>query len=185
METLECIKARKSMRKYKSDPVPLEVLKKVLEALQWAPSWANTQCWEILVVDDAELKVKLQACLPPFNPSFKAMLEAPLVIVVCGRKGRAGFKKGQAMTIHGDWMSFDCGIASEHLCLAARELGLGTVHVGLMDHKKAKETLGLPEDIEVFEFIPLGYPADEFKGPGRKALAEFVHWNSFGNKKEF
>jgi len=64
MDTLECIRARRSVRKYKTDPVPKDALKKVLEALQWSPSWANTQCWEIIVVDDAETKGKLQACLP-------------------------------------------------------------------------------------------------------------------------
>jgi len=172
------------VRKYKGDPVPEEILKKVLEALQWAPSWANSQCWEIIVVDESELKSKLQACLPGGNPAFKAVVEAPLVIVVCGRKGKSGFKRGEPTTVFGDWMAFDLGIASQNLCLAAKALGLGTVHIGLLDHKKAKETLSLPEEIEVFEFIPLGYPAEEPKGPGRKALLEFVHWNNFGEKKE-
>jgi len=184
MDTLECIRARRSVRKYKTDPVPKDALKKVLEALQWSPSWANTQCWEIIVVDDAETKGKLQACLPSGNPAYKAVVDAPYVIAICGRKGKSGFKKGEPMTVYGDWIAFDLGIASENLCLAARALGLGTVHIGLLDHKKAKEVLGLPEDVDVYELIPLGFPEEFPAGPGRKALNEFVHWNRFGEKRD-
>ncbi len=184
MDILEGIRARRSIRKYKPDPVSIQDLKKVLEAVQWSPSWTNSQCWELVVVDDPEMKLKLQGCLPLGNPSVKAVVEAPYLIAVCGKKGRSGFKKGGPMTIYGDWIAFDLGIASEHLCLAAKALGLGTVHVGLIDHKKAKEALKLPDDIDVYELIPLGYPLEEPTGPGRKSLGEFVHWNSFGNKKE-
>jgi nitroreductase len=184
METQDAILQRKSVRKYKSDPVPKEALLKILEAIRWAPSWANTQCWEVVVVDDPEQKKLLQAALPPTNPSFAAIVEAPLVIAVCGKKGRAGFKKGGPTTIFGDWMMFDLGIATEHLCLSARSLGLGTVHVGLLDHTKAKAVLGLPEDVEVAELIPLGYPVDDFRGPGRRDLKDFLHFNNFGTKKD-
>ena len=88
------------------------------------------------------------------------------------------------MSVYGDWMMFDLGIATQNLCLAAWSLGLATVHIGYIDHKKAKQVLGLPEDIEVVELIPLGYPDHEPKAPPRKALSDFVHWNRFGNKKE-
>jgi len=184
METQEAILQRRSVRKYKNDPVPKEFLLKILEAIRWAPSWANTQCWEVVVVDDPEQKKLLQACLPSGNPSFQAVVEAPLVLAMAGKKGRAGVKRGQQMTIFGDWFMFDLGIACQNLCLAAKALGLGTVHIGLLDHKKAKEVLGLPEDVELVELIPVGYPAEEPKAPGRKEFAQFVHANRFGQKKE-
>jgi len=184
MDTLNCIRERRSVRKYKSDAVSREDLKKVLEAVQWSPSWANSQCWELVVVDDPELKLKLQGCLPSGNPSVKAVEDAPYLIAVCGKKGRSGFKKSGPITVYGDWIAFDLGIASQNLCLAAKSLGLGTVHIGLLDHKKAKEVLGLPEEVDVYELIPLGYASEEPTGPGRKGLSEFVHWNGFGNKKE-
>jgi len=184
METQEAILQRRSVRKYKSGPVPKEALVKILEAVRWAPSWANTQCWEVVVVDDLEMKKRLQACLPSGNPSFQAVVDAPLVLALAGKKGRAGLKRGVPTTIFGDWMMFDLGIAGQNLCLAARALGLGTVHIGLLDHKKAKEVLGLPEDIELAELIPVGYPAEEPRAPGRKEFAQFVHANKFGQKKE-
>lgn len=184
MDTLDAIRERRSVRKYKSDPVPKESLLKILEAIRWSPSWANTQCWEVVVVDDPEVKKQLQASLPPGNPSFSAIVEAPLVLAVCGKKGRAGFKRGEPTTIHGDWIMFDLGIASQNLCLAAKALGLGTVHVGLLDHKKARAALGLPEEFEVAELIPLGYQVDPAMAPGRKQINEFTHKNKFGAKFE-
>jgi len=184
MDTLTCIRERRSVRKFKPDPVSKEDLKKVLEAVQWSPSWANTQCWELVVVDEPEVKKQLQDCLPAGNPARQAVVDAPYLIAMCGRKGRAGIKKGEPATVYGDWMMFDLGIACQNLCLSAKALGLGTVHIGLLDHKKAKAVVGLPEEVELFELIPVGYPLDEPKAPARKALSEFVHWNRFGNKKE-
>ncbi len=184
MDIIECIKTRRSVRKYKSDPVPEKDLKTLLEAVQWAPSWANTQCWEVVVVDDQEVKKQLQQTLPQGNPGRSAVVDAPIVIAICGKKGLSGFKKGEPMSIYGDWMMFDLGIASQNLCLAAWSLGLGTVHIGYFDHKKAKQVLNLPDDVDVVELVPVGYPAHSPTAPERKPLKDFVHWNKFGNKKE-
>ena len=52
MELMEAIKKRRSIRKYKPDPIPEEALGAVLEAVRWAPSWANTQCWEVIIIKD-------------------------------------------------------------------------------------------------------------------------------------
>ncbi|MGB9668664.1 MAG: nitroreductase family protein, partial [Thermosulfidibacteraceae bacterium] len=59
MEFFEVIRTRRSVRKMKPDPIPEEALRRILEAVKWAPSWANTQCWEIIVVTDEEVKKKL------------------------------------------------------------------------------------------------------------------------------
>ncbi|MBP1700063.1 MAG: nitroreductase, partial [Deltaproteobacteria bacterium] len=64
MELMEAIKARRSIRKYKPDPVPEQALRTVLEAVQWTPSWANTQCWEIILVTDPKIKSELATTLP-------------------------------------------------------------------------------------------------------------------------
>ncbi|MBM4323642.1 MAG: nitroreductase, partial [Deltaproteobacteria bacterium] len=119
MELMDIIKGRRSIRKYKTDPVPEEVLQKILEAVRWSPSWANTQCWEVVIVKDPKVKSELAATLVKTNPALSSMTEAPLVIVLCGKKGVSGFKKGEAVTIKGDWLMFDTGIAMQSLCLAA------------------------------------------------------------------
>src|SRR4030043_1168489 len=183
MDLMDAIRGRRSIRKYKPDPVPEEVLQKVFEGVRWSPSWANTQCWEVIVVRDPNMKSTLANTLTKTNPSLSSMTEAPLIIVLCGKKGVSGFKKGEAATVKGDWLMFDTGIAMQSLCLAAHGLGLGTVVVGLFDHKKAEEILGLPQDREVVAMTPLGYPAAEGVAPKRKEISEFVFYEKYPGKE--
>ncbi len=174
MDLMEVIKGRRSIRKYKPDPIPEEALNAVLEAVRWAPSWSNTQCWEVIVVKDSGVKSELATVLSKGNPALSSMTEAPLVIVLCGKKGVSGFKKGEASTAKGDWLMFDTGLAMQNLCLAAHSQGLGTVIIGSFDHKKTEGLLGLPEDVEVVAMTPLGYPATEGIVRKRKEISEFV-----------
>jgi len=179
---MEAIKGRRSIRKYKPDPVPEDALQKIMEAVRWAPSWANTQCWELIVVKDPKIKSELATALTKTNPSLSSITEAPIVIVLCGKKGVSGFKKGEAATMKGDWLMFDTGIAMQTLCLTAHSLGLGTVVVGLFDHKRAEEILGVPQNVEVVAITPLGYPVAEGSAPKRKELSEFVFYDRYGKK---
>jgi nitroreductase len=182
MDLMETIKGRRSIRKYKPDPISEETLQKIMEAVRWAPSWANTQCWEVIVVKDPKIKSELATTLNKTNPSLSSMTDAPIVIVLCGKKGVSGFKKGEAVTVKGDWMMFDTGIAMQTLCLTAHSLGLGTVVVGMFDHKKAESILGLSENIEIVAMTPLGYPATEGTAPKRKEISEFVFSDHYGKK---
>ncbi len=175
----ELLKTRRSIRKYEKRQIPEADLQKVFEAVQWSPSWANTQCWEIVAVKDGDVKEKLKATLPPTNPAAAAIEAAPVVIALCAGKNKAGYYKGEASTVFGDWMMFDLGIAAQSLCLAAWELGLGTVIVGLFDHKAARQVLSVPDDYELVALIPLGYPDHSSSPPKRRAVEEFVHWNRF------
>jgi nitroreductase len=174
MDLMEAIKGRRSIRKYKPDPVPEEVLGTLMEAVKWSPSWANTQCWEVIVVRDPKMKSELVTALSKGNPALSSITEAPLVIVLCGKKGVSGFKKGEATTAKGDWLMFDTGLAMQTLCLTAHTLGLGTVIVGNFDHHRVAEILGVPQNIEVVAITPLGYPAAEGIAPKRKEISEFV-----------
>jgi nitroreductase len=168
------------MRKYTDEPVPEEKLQKVLEAVQWAPSWVNLQVWEVIVVDDPETKAALQECVAEVNPGRKGVTMAPIVLAVCGRQGKSGFYKNAAVTAYGDWVMFDIGIACQNICLAAWAEGLGTLHLGMLDHVKAGNVLGLPEDVKLYELIPLGTPAKEGAAPPRRKIEEFTHKNKFG-----
>jgi len=183
MDLMEAIKGRRSIRKYKPDPIPEDALQKIMEAVRWSPSWANTQCWEVIIVRDPNMKSALANTLTKTNPSLSSMTEAPLVIVLCGKKGVSGFKKGEAATVKGDWLMFDTGIAMQTLCLTAHSLGLGTVVVGLFDHKKAEEILGVPQNAEVVAMTPLGYPAVEGSAPKRKEPSEFVFYDRYPKKE--
>jgi len=176
---MEMVKGRRSVRRYRDLQIPEEQLNTILEAIRWAPSWANTQTWEVIVVTDLVIKEKLQGTLAPGNPATKAVLEAPVVIVLCGRLQSSGFKKGEASTKFGDWFMFDLGLASQTMCLTAYYLNLGTVIVGAFDQDKAKEILMVPDGYDVVTLIPLGYPEREAKAPPRKEIREFVHYDTF------
>jgi len=182
MELIEAIKGRRSIRKYKQDPVADEDIRFVLEAARWAPSWANTQCWELIVVKDQALKEKLAGTLPETNPGRRAVIEAPVVIAACGKKALSGHFKGKPVTDKGDWLLFDVALALQNLTLAAYSRGLGTVHLGFFDSRKAEQVLNVPDEAAVVELLPLGYPDKEGKVTPRKPIEEFVFTNSYGQK---
>jgi nitroreductase len=182
MDLMDAIKGRRSVRKYRLDPVPEEVLHTLLEAVRWTPSWANTQCWEVIVVKDPKVKAELLEAVSETNPSFTSIMEAPLLLILCGKKGTAGFYKGRPKTVKGDWLMFDTGLAMQNLCLTAYALGLGTVIIGAFDHKKVEEIFGLPQNVEVVAMTPLGYPAAGGAAPKRKETSEFVFYEGYGKK---
>jgi len=177
---MEIVRGRRSVRKYEERDVPTEAVNTLLEAVRWAPSWANTQCWEIVVVRDRGVKEQLQATLPPKgNPAAGAMVQAPVVLVLCAKLKSSGFYKGEVTTKFGDWFMFDLGIACQSLCLAAHALGLGTVVVGLFDHDAAKRVVKVPEGHELVAMVPLGFPAKISSAPNRREIGDFSHENSF------
>ena len=180
MEVMEAIKTRRSIRRYKPDPVKEDDLQAVLEAVQWAPSWANTQCWRFIVVRDSGMKERLADTLSSGNPATLAIKEAPVVIVACAETKKSGYKKGEPVTEKDEWWyMFDVGIAMQNLVLTAHALGLGTVHVGSLDAKKAADVLGLPPEMMLVEMTPLGYPDEEARAPRRKELSEFVSYDRY------
>jgi nitroreductase len=173
------LKERRSVRKYEEKEVPQEVLDQILEAVRWSPSWANTQCWEVVVVTDPAVKVRLQETLSAKNPATKAVVNAPVLLALCGKKNSSGYYGGQVTTKFGDWFLFDLGIATQSICLAAHHFGLGTVIVGLFDHDRAKTVLNVPAEYELVALIPLGYPAKISSPPARREIQEFTHLNMF------
>ncbi len=178
---MKLLKTRRSIRKYQDKPVPQELLDTLFDAVKWSQSWANTQCWEVIQVKDKALREKIQEAVVK-NPATKAIVEAPVLLAICGKKNSSGFYSGAVTTKHGDWMLFDLGIATQSLCLAAHSLGLGTVVVGLYDHDKVAEILNVPADYNQVALIPLGFPAKDPSPPNRREVSDFTHVNTFGSK---
>jgi len=147
-DLMEVIKERRSIRKYEAKDIPEDLVYRVLDAVRWTPSWANTQCWEVIVVKDKIIKERLQATISKGNPAAKSIVAAPVVLAVCGRLGKSGYYKDKVSTKFGDWFMFDLGLATQNLCLMAHHLGLGTVIVGLFDHDRVKEILNVPAGYE-------------------------------------
>lgn len=181
MEMHEAIEQRRSIRRYKPEMPSRSVVQQVLEAARMAPSWANTQCWEFILVSDTDLKQRLAGTLPEKNPARAALLQAPLVIAACARTGVSGYFKGRPATDKGDWLLFDTALALQNLTLRAHALGLGTVHVGFFDSVGAGSILQVPSGVTVVELMPLGYPDEAGTATARKPLEDFVFYDRYGS----
>ena len=164
MEFSELIQKRYSVRAYKPNPVEEEKLQQVLEAARLAPTAANRQPFQIIVIHTEGREEELKQI---YGRDW--FVQPPLVICVCGLPSQAWTR--------GDGKNFtdvDVAIAMDHLILAAADAGLGTCWVGAFDPDAAREVLGLSEDVEPIVFTPLGYPADQPKAKKRKPLTELV-----------
>jgi nitroreductase len=173
------IRERRSIRRFEDRAIEPEKLAEIFEAVRWAPSWGNCQCWELIVVEAQEDREKLAELVSKKNPATLAVRHAPVVLALCGQAKKSGYYNGRQMTRFPDWLMYDLGLASQNICLTAHGLGLGSVIVGLFDHEKVAEMLAVPDGIEVVSLIPLGYPAHNPSAPVRRASEEFVHYGRF------
>jgi len=185
VDTIEAIKSRRSIRRYKPDPVDDKLLAVVLDAARWAPSWANTQCWRFIIIKDPDIKAEIAAALNSGNPATKAILTAPIVIAACAELNKSGYHGDAKSTIKDNWYMFDVGLAMQNLVLAAHSLGLGTVHVGLFDIAKVESILKIPPGFTIVEITPLGFRDTEGRAPPRKELNEIVYKETFGEQYKF
>jgi nitroreductase len=188
MDVVEAIKNRRSIRKFKSDPVDEKTLDIILESARLAPSWANTQCWRFVIVRDAATRAQLADTMVGIggaapNPSAAGVRIAPVTIVACAERGTAGYYGGKPSTEKGEgWLLFDVALAMEHMVLTAFSLGLGTVHVGLFDPQRVAAILGVPDNFMVVELMPLGYPEFQPNARPRKEMSEMVFREKFGQR---
>ena len=152
MEALECIKTRRSVRKFTEQPVTKQEMAQVIETAAFAPSWKNTQIARYIVVTDKEKKQRLaDDCMMDFAFNQKTTSGAPALVVLTMITGRSGYERdGSFSTSQGThWQSFDAGVAAQTFCLAAHALGLGTVIMGIFDEDKVKQVIEVPEGQKV------------------------------------
>jgi len=162
--------ARYSVRAYKNDPVPDEILSKILDAALSAPTAANKQPFRIIVIHTAGRREELGRVY-----GREWFTQAPLVLAICAVTDEAWIRKSDEKC----YSFVDTAIVFDHLILAAADLGLGTCWVAAFDPSAARKVLGLPDGVEPVAFTPLGYAADEPKPKQRKeqaALIKYEHW---------
>jgi len=177
MGFFEVVNSRSSVREYKDDPVPLETVRKIIEAARVAPSWANSQCWRFVIVDSHVEKNIIGNTTGQANIA-KACKDAPYVIVLCANPKESGSKNGM------DYYMFDCGLAMQNLSLAARSEGLDTCIVGWFDEKAIKGVLNVPNNFKVVAFTPLGYAKETPVRKARRKYSENVFHNFWGKAYE-
>ena len=174
MNFLELAQARRSLRTYLDKPIEQEKLEYILESARLAPSWKNLQCWRFVLVEDTAGRKALAECMSESNPGRKALMGAPMVIVLCAVPTESEVWEGK------DFMMLDAGLAMEHLVLAATDQGLGTCWQGLFSEEKVREALDVPGNVRVVAMTPLGYAAEERRPRPRKAMAEIVFHGKWG-----
>ncbi|MDP3065283.1 MAG: nitroreductase family protein [Methanobacteriaceae archaeon] len=173
MDVFGAIKGRRSIRKFKKDPVENEKLNKIIEAGIWAPSAGNLQSWEVVVVKEPELKEKLAAAA--YLREF--ISQAPIVLVICANKRVCSSiydKRGSEL-----YCIQDAACAGENMLLAAHALGLGSCWIGAFDEELVCEIINIPDLLRPLALFPLGYPDEKPYPPPRDDMGEFVHQEKF------
>lgn len=180
MDFLSLVNKRESVRGYLEKPVEREKIIKIIEAARVAPSACNSQPWKFVVVDDKDTVQKLSKNLyEPMIGLNKFALTAPSFVVVVGEKRNLTSKMGELIKKK-DYTSIDIGIASEHICLAATELELGTCMMGWFKEKEIKKLLNIPANKEIHLVISLGYHNNENpRKKVRKAIEEIYSFNEY------
>ena len=167
MEVFECIRRRRTIREYKNDPIPEDVLEKILQAGRWSPSSSNSQPWHFVVVQDPSTLSELGRIAT--QGSF--ISDAPLAIVIVMENAPRP--------------QLDAGRAIQQMELIAWSEGLGTCFVGVRTEEQqiaVKELLNIPSDLELITIMPYGYRPTSIDRTGtpRKDLADIVHREKFG-----
>lgn len=163
MTLKELCQARYSCRNYQSKPIEAEKLEYIKECVRLAPSAVNRQPWKFIYVTD-----------PKTLSLVKATYQRPWIqnvpaIVICCEDRINAWTRHYDNKNHAD---FDIAIATEHLCLAATEQGLGNCWVCNFDVSLLRNTVPLPEGYEPAVLVPLGYAVDEAKEKSRKPTPE-------------
>ena len=169
METYDTILTRRSIRKYTGEKIPDEIIEKLLKAAMYAPSARDCRPWHFIVITEREILSKI----PGVHPYSDMLNEAPLAILVCGDKN---LEKSEG------YIAIDCAAATENILLAAHDIGLGAVWLGVYPReermKGLSDLLNLPENIIPVSLISIGYPAEE-KIPENRFHKDRVHNNKW------
>lgn len=178
MEFTNVVKERRSVRRFKNEPISHEVFEKIVDVARYSPSWKNTQIARYLIVESEELKAKIATPECTFNFAYNigTLSNAASILVLTYIKNRSGFDKdGSFSTTKEDrWQNFDCGIAAQTFCLAAQEQGVGTVILGYFDENEIAKVCNLPEEQGIAAVIACGYPDEEPACPKRKEVEELL-----------
>lgn len=177
MNVKECIETRRSIRKFKPEAVSHEEIEKIVAAASYAPSWKNTQTARYIVIEDKAViqKIADEGCMN-FAYNQKTLSGCSTLLILSSVAKRCGYERdGSFSTSKEDkWEMFDAGIAAQTFMLAANELGIGTVVLGIFDEEKVKEIIGLPDTQNVSALIAMGYPDEIPNTPPRKTVEDLL-----------
>lgn len=177
MDTITCIKSRRSVRKFKPEMISKEIIEDLVLTASYAPSWKNTQTTRYIAITDSGIKERIsKECCGEHNQEI--INGAPMLIATLIVDKRSGFERdGSYTTIReNNWQAFDNGVAAQTLCLAAHEKGLGTVIMGMYDIGKAEEILQVPDGQLLMALVAVGYPDEEPAVPKKKTVEDLLSY---------
>lgn len=170
MDLYEAIQTRRSVRSYRPDPIPQEILDRILEATRCAPSSLNIQPVKFVFVTDSASKRQIAGCC--IGQSF--IEDAPIIVVGCALPTRG------TIAGYGSSAQSDAAVAFAYLSLAAAAEGLGTCWITSFDHTHIEQMLDFPEAAQSVLISPLGFPTDKAAHiKHRKPLEEILSWEKF------
>jgi len=173
MDLSEAIRGRRSIRVFKKQNVPEEIVEKLIDAASWAPSAGNIQPWEFVIVRKPAVKKKLaQAAL---NQAY--VEEAPVVIVVCADTERSSM--GYGVRGKNLYCIQDTAAATQNILLTAYSLGLGACWIGAFNEDEAKKAVNAPEGIRPVAIIPVGYANEVPSQRDRRPLSQIMCYETF------
>lgn len=175
MDAIDCILTRRSIRRYKPEPLPEGALERIIELASWAPSWANTQCVRYIAIS-GPLKEQLVILLGTGNKAT-VISQAPVVLAVCVIHGLSGALRDKPENEKGEaWTYFDCGGAVQTLCLAAHALGYGTLQIGAFNYESVGDLLDIPVNLELMELVAIGTADINPAPPARLSVNELLSY---------
>ena len=179
MNVIECIKTRRSVRRFSDELISKELFEEIIDLARMAPTWKNTQTLRYMLIQDKEIINKIcEDCLLGFEHNSKTVSKCNNLVLLLQVNGRCGYERdGSFTTSKGTgWEMFDAGIAAQTFCLAAHDKGIGSVILGIFDDAKIAEVVGIPEGQTVAAVIPIGVPAFMPEPTPRKEVSELVSY---------
>ena len=180
MNFLDLVKTRFSSRSYKQTPIPKDDILKCIEAARLAPSACNSQPWKFIIIDQPDLKAKLADAVCDKTLGMNSFAHhAPGMVAIVSERQKMSAKLGGIIK-RKNFSQMDIGIAAEHFCLQAAELGLGTCMIGWFKEKIVKKLLNVPANKRIELIITLGYPmVDSPPVKNRKEINDILSFNNY------
>ena len=179
MSIIDTIKERRSIRRFTQQQLSQELIKQIINAAAYAPSWKNTQVTKYIVIQNKALIDQIaDEGMLGFTYNTNTLHGVQTLVVVTTDKMKSGYEKdGSFSTIKEDrWEVFDAGIATQTFLLAAAELGVGTVVMGIFDEDYIRRELNVSQDKNIAALIAVGYAAQEPTAPKRNSVDELVEF---------
>ncbi|HKZ95037.1 MAG TPA: nitroreductase family protein [Candidatus Bathyarchaeia archaeon] len=180
MDLFRAIKERRSIRRFKQEPLPTKDLMKILEAARLAPSGGNRQPWYFIIVRDLETKKNLSNAAR--NQKFIA--DADTVVIAIGDPLTSAAKLPYTLSSTRIPFRQEPMIAVEHMVLAATALGYGTCWIGAFNEDEVKRILKIPENLAVIALLPIGVADEAPQARQRKTFTEIFFKESYGTPME-